>query len=247
MFAMIGHHGAFLADAAERRFDSMRHHLEDEIALAERYSWQQSLATCHVARGMLAHASGDIETAHRLFDEGGAAMRASVAVDAEAIHALAYVTTSFSTGTLGAFEPGLRMLYEQYPSIAADMLALALAELGRRTEARRVRRAAGPIRHDFFESLFLALRGTAVLETGELDEARTVYASLSRFSGQLAGMGTGAYVVGPVDTVLARLAAALGHHGDAESHRENAIDLARAWGNPMWIEAATRKPQEHSK
>lgn len=247
VFAMIGHHGAFMVDAAERRFDSMREHLDEESALAERYSWQQSLATCHMSRGMLAHASGDVEAAHRHFDAGGAALRASVAVNADSIHALAYVTTAITTGTLGAFEPGLRMLHAQYPAVAADLLALALVELGRHDEALDVRCGAGPIRHDFFESLFLAVRGTAIVETGQLDQARQVYTSLSRFSGQLAGMGTGTYVIGPVDTVLARLAAALGETAAAVELQANALELARAWRNPYWIAAATRKPQEHSK
>ncbi|MGB7239453.1 MAG: BTAD domain-containing putative transcriptional regulator [Rhodococcus sp. (in: high G+C Gram-positive bacteria)] len=247
VFAMIGHHGSFLVDAVERRFDSMREHLDEEFALAERYSWQQSLATCHLSRGMLAHAAGDIDAAHRHFDAGGTALRSSVAVNADVIHALAYVTTAVSTGTLGAFEPGLRTLYSQYPAVAADLLALALADLGRAGEALEVRRAAGPIRHDFFESLFLALRGMAVLETGELDQAAAVAHSLSRFTGQLAGTATGTYVVGPVDTVLARLAAALGDTDRAADYQATALELARAWGNPQWIFAATRKPQEHSK
>ncbi|WP_072805325.1 BTAD domain-containing putative transcriptional regulator [Rhodococcoides yunnanense] len=247
VFAMIGHHGAFLVDAAERRFDRMREHLENESSLAERYSWQQTLATCHLSRGMLAHAAGDIDAAHRHFDSGGAALRSSVAVNAETIHSLAYVTTAVTTGHLVALEPGLRRLYSAYPAIACDLLALTLVETGKTDEARRVRRSAGPIRHDFFESLFLALRGMAVLATGELNEAPEVYSSLSRFSGQLAGMGTGTYVIGPVDTVLARLAAALGDTDSAAEHQLEAIALARAWGSPYWIAAATRKPQEHSK
>ena len=247
VFAMIGHHGSFLVDAAERRFDSMREHLDEEFSLAERYSWQQSLATCHLSRGMLAHAAGDIDTAHRHFDAGGTALRSSVAVNADVIHALAYVTTAVSSGTLGAFETGLRTLYSQYPAVAADLLALALAELGRVGEAVEIRRAAGPIRHDFFESLFLAIRGMAVLETGELDEAAAVAQSLSRFTGQLAGIATGTYVVGPVDTVLAQLAAALGDTDRAADYQVAALELARAWGNPHWILTATKKPQEHSK
>lgn len=247
VFTMIGHHGAFLVDGAARRFESMRAHLDAETALAERYSWQQSLATCHLSRGMLAHAAGDIEGAHRLFDSGGAAMRSSLAVDADAIHALAFVTTAVTTGTLGTFEPGLRQLHSHYPDVAADMFALALVDLGRRDEAVEVRRTTAPIRRDFFESLFVTLRGMAVLEAGSPDEAAEIYASLLRFEGHLAGMSTGTYVIGPVDTVLSRLAAVLGYRDRAEDHRTNAIELARAWGNSYWIDAATRKPQEHTK
>ncbi len=247
VFSMVGRHGAFIVDAGRRRPDSMTAHLEHEIELAERYRWQQSLATCRLARGMLAHAAGDIESAHCHFDAGGTELRASLAVNADAIHLLAYVTTAVTTGTLAAFEPGLRMLYQRYPDVTSDLLALALAERGELDEARAVRRSAGRIRHDFFESLFLALRGMAILATGQIDEARAVYDSLRRFSGQLAGMGSGTYVVGPADTVLAQLASALGENAAAVEHRSKAIELAQFWGNRYWIDAATRKPQERSK
>lgn len=247
VFTMIGHHGAFLVDAAEHRFESMRENLDRESALAEKYSWQQSIATCLLSRGMLAHASGDIDAAHKMFDSGGDALRASVAVNADVIHTLAYVTTSVTIGGLGAFEPGLRLLFSRYPAIAADLLALSLVESGKTREARIVRRAAGPIRHDFFESLFLTLRGMAILATEARSEAREVYTSLSRFSGRLAGIGTGTYVIGPVDTVLSGLAAALGESDAAEEHQAAAIELARSWGNPYWIADATGKLQERSK
>lgn len=247
VFAMVGRHGAFIVDAGRRRTESMTAHLECEIELAEKYRWQQSLATCRFARGMLAHAAGDIESAHRHFDAGGAELRASLAVNADAIHSLAYITTAVTTGTLASVEPGLRALHQAYPDIASDLLALALAVRGELDDARAVRRSAGRIRQDFFESLFLAIRGMAILATGQTDDAQAVYCSLRRFSGQLAGMGSGTYVVGPVDTVLAHLAWALGEPDVAVQHQESALELARFWGNGHWIDAATRKPQEHSK
>lgn len=247
VFTMIGHHGAFLVDAAEHRFESMRAHLDAESALAENYSWQQASATCQLARGMLAHAVGELDDAHHYFDVGGAALRASLAVNADVIHALAYVTTAVTSGTLGTFEAELRMLYAQYPDVAADLLALVLVERNELDEAIEVRRSAGRIRHDFFESLFLTLRGMAVVATDAVDEARQVYSSLARFSGRLAGIATGTYVIGPVDTVLASLAAALGETDLAVRHQVKALELAHAWGNPRWISMATRKPQEDSK
>ena len=247
VFSMVGRHGAFLVDAAQQRFSSMRTHLDIETELAEKYSWQQSLATCRLSRGMLAHAARDIDGAHRHFDVGGAALRSSLAVNADAIESLAYVTTAVTTRTLGNVEPGLLQLYATYPDIACELLALALVERGATDEARSVRRPAGRIRRDFFESLFLTLRGMALLETGQIGEASAVYSALAPFSGQLAGMATGTYVIGPVDTVLARLATALGDDTTARRHRENALELAHVWGNPYWIDAATRKPQEHSK
>lgn len=247
VFAMIGHHGAFMVEAVRRRFDEMAAHLELESALAEKHRWTQSRATARMSRGMLAHASGDVELAHKYFDEGARSLRASVAFNADSIHALAFITTAFSTGTLVDIEPTLRMLYDAYPAIGADLLALSLSERGRIDEARSVRLQAEPLRHDFFESLLLAVRGFAVLAVGDRDEAERVYSALAKFEGQLAGIGTGTFVLGPVDTVLALLAEFLGRPGAAAHHWERATELAHAWGSSYWIDAATRGSQERSK
>jgi hypothetical protein len=64
------------------------------------------------------------------------------------------------------------------------------------------------------------------------------YDELLPSAGELGGGASGFFVVGPVDTVLARLARRLGRSAEAREHADVAIALATKVGNPRWVAAA---------
>jgi hypothetical protein len=167
----------------------------------------------------------------------GTALHRAGAVDADGVVALGLMTVRHTQGRLADLLPQLQVLAAEYDA-TADILALALLAAGRPDEAGAARRSPGPIRRDFFRTLFLAVRGLAVVALGDAAEADEVYAALLPHERHLAGIGTGSYVLCPVAQVLGDLAVRLDRPADAEGHYRTALDLAERCGNDHWRRAA---------
>ncbi|QNG17719.1 AAA family ATPase [Rhodococcus triatomae] len=245
VFTMLGHSLHAWQCAAAADLAAAEWHATRQSELADRYRWHQARGTAAMFRGLLAHMRGDLAGAeehylrgHELMDRAG--------LDADSILALATLTMWLTQGREGEFELVADTVDSDAPDVVTDLLALAQAANGRIDVARRTREAVLPVRRDFFHGLMLALRGIVVARVGSGAEAEAVYTELSARSGQVGGADTGAYAIGPVDTVLADLAEVAGRPGDAARHRTLAYEVARRCGCPQWIEAAERRLHQHS-
>ena len=78
----------------------------------------------------------------------------------------------------------------------------------------------------------VAATGAVAALTGQLDIAERAYGLTLGFAGQLSW--TGQTYERPVDLHLARMAAALGHHDDAERHCAECLDLCERAGAPAF-------------
>ena len=212
-----------------------RRHLERATELATRYQLGQTLVVTRMMAAMLAHVAGDPERSARLYTDAFHANRRGGGVNAEGIWILAMTTVRRTQGRLSEMLDGLRALHAQFPGPGSAALALALLESGARAEARALIKDTPPLARDFFWTLFTSVRGLVLAEVGTPQQCRESYRALLPHRGELAGGGTGAYALVPVDLVLGRLALALGDDAAADEHLRAAADVARRCGSEPWL------------
>ncbi|MFD1810760.1 BTAD domain-containing putative transcriptional regulator [Rhodococcus gannanensis] len=238
VFALIANYSALQMAFARGDFATGRRHLQHNETLAKRYGWKQAQASNSMTHGMEAHAAGDLDAAedhyrraHREFLEHGE-------LDADGIFLLALFSLAVTRGRVGEYEDLIRALDTEARDVLVDPLTLALVANGKAAEVQPYRVGLRPVRSDFFHSFLLTQRGIAVAALGSRDEAEGLYPQLAQYAGQLGGADTGAFTMGPVDTVLGDLALLRGRPDDAAAHAKTALELAERCGCPQWIEAA---------
>ncbi|WP_327008607.1 AAA family ATPase [Dactylosporangium sp. NBC_01737] len=203
--------------------------------LAAAYQLPEPQAINLSGRATLAHVAGDYAEAQRLYDETLAFMRRQGSLHADGYHFLATASLYISQNRLGELLPQTFAAQAAIGPIADDALALALASAGRLDEARAVAVGVHPLRPDYFQSAFLAVRGLAIVATGRTDLAPAVIERLLPVRGQIAGMSSTSVAMRPVAYVLGRLYALLGDRDRAVEHFELAREVALAWGAAHWV------------
>lgn len=239
--ALIGHYVAMQAAAAFGEIELTVEHLDAATAIADRYQWRQAQGTNMSARGFVAHARGDLDEAEKCYATTNDIFVRHGATDATGTYAVALFSIRLTQGRVGELAPIMTAVATSAPDAVADPLAVALLAIGDTAGARAARQQLRPIRIDFFRSLFLAVRGLAVVGLGAHDEARTVYNELLAYAGQIGGASTGSVAIGPTDTILGDLAMLLGDTAVAAAHYEVAEQLAVRCGCPQWIDEAQRR------
>ena len=245
VFALLGH--VYRAQWAATYGDVtlLAGQVEQMAALVRLYRWRQGEAVVLVHRGLLAHLVGDLAEAERLYRDATGVLQRNGGLDAEKIGGIALFSVALTAGRIVALEQLVRS-FEPLPPEARDMLTVVLAAGARFEEARSVHATAGEVRCDFFRSLFLTIRGLAVIglaRDGQAEPAEVcaVYDDLCAFRGQLGGAITGAFALGPVDTVLGDLARRMDRTAEAADHYGVARALARRCGSPFWEGAAAER------
>jgi eukaryotic-like serine/threonine-protein kinase len=138
--------------------------------------------------------------------------------------------------------PGLGELVERYPTIPAWRCSLASihAELGNEGEARTV---FEQLASEGFESLpfdaqwviSLTSLGETAAFLGDAPRAERLYDLIEPYSGLTIVAGRAAACYGPVDRVLALLAATVGRSGEAERHFNSSLALSERMGDRPFI------------
>lgn len=241
VFTMLGHHVKMNNAAGGGDVETARDHLEAGLALAHRYGWRQAQATGAIGRALLAHMTGDLDSAEMHYQRAHADL-ARAGLDADNVLALGLFTVRLTQGRMSELEPLIRTVDSDAPDAIADLLALVLHALGRDAEARSAREGLRPVRRDFFHSLFTGIRGIAICTLGEKSEAAATYRDLLPYSGLMAGADWGGFSVGPVDTILGGLADLLGHTDQAAQHYSTALTVAERCGCKEWIAAVHGSP-----
>ncbi|WP_067721784.1 BTAD domain-containing putative transcriptional regulator [Nocardia yamanashiensis] len=147
--------------------------------------------------------------------------------DPNALHIGIAVAIGWMRGNLSDYLEELRERSAVKPELFIYGYALALLHAGREDEVRAVLATEPPIGPHFWNS-FTAVRARIAIALGDLDTARELYDLLLPFAGTVAGLETGASVLGPMDDVLADLAAVLGDRARADAHRADAARLQAA-------------------
>lgn len=243
--ALIGHNLALQVATAHGDVDRANSELAAATLLADRYQWAQARAANLMGHAMVAHLTGDLEVAEQSYLQAHEFFERHKVFDADGNLLIALVAIRLTQGRVGEFAPLLAETFAQLEAsgndLVVDPFALALLATGDRRGALSVAQARRPLRDDFFRSLFLTVRGMAVVGLEQRAEAARVYRQLRVYSGQIAGADTGAHVAGPVDTVLGDLAVLLGEPDLAAEHYAAAERLARRCGCREWVSAVQHR------
>ena len=241
VFSLIGHHSMVQVHGANGDHRRMAEHIDAMQKLITQYRWRQAEGIVAMHRATIAHLTGRLDEAEAIYSVAAERIRSGGALDAEGIIMLAFLTIRITQGRAGEMEAAGRTVESKATDVIAELLALVVLHQGRPDDARRIRGAIRPIRHDFFRSLFLTLRGMLVIGLAERTEAAGLYPELLRYRGQVAGAGTGSFAAGPVDTVLGDLSAFLGRPADAHDHYRSALALAQRCGCEPWVQQARQR------
>ncbi|MEU8421207.1 BTAD domain-containing putative transcriptional regulator [Micromonospora sp. NPDC048835] len=230
----LGHCAAALNEPDELRLRVAR-----QGWLAETYQLHEAQTINLCSLGALAHVAGDFAAARRHYDEVAVQMRRQGSLHAEAFHYFSTGTLLISQGRFGEHLEATRRIRGSLGPIVDDLLALALIGSGRLDEARAMPIGRHTYRPDYFASALLTVRAMVIVALGRRDLAQPVIDALLPVRDQLAGFSTTAAVVRPVALTLGELFRLLGRDEEASRHFTLAARVARRWGSPHWLAAAT--------
>ncbi|WP_330185169.1 AAA family ATPase [Nocardia sp. NBC_01503] len=143
-----------------------------------------------------------------------------------ALHIGIAISLAWSREDMSGFLDDLRERAAVKPELFIDGYALALLHSGQEELARQVLAEAAPLAPQFW-STFSSVRTRLAIALGDRPWARVLYDQLLPYSGTIAGLETGATVLGPMDHRLAELADFLGYPESAAAHRDAADQLLR--------------------
>ncbi|MFE5289115.1 BTAD domain-containing putative transcriptional regulator [Nocardia sp. NPDC056611] len=168
---------------------------------------------------------GDLDAAERAYAEASARMVAAGAANGAELLIAGGMMLGWARGDLSGLVEPMAQVYAISPEALAHPYALALLDSGDIDAARAVFAAAAPIRRDHYWSVMAVFRSRVALRLGELEAAAECYRDMLPRSGTVAGLDTGSVVYGPIDTMLAELADALGDPEAAAAHRTRATEV----------------------
>ncbi|GAB0107881.1 hypothetical protein JMUB6875_68820 [Nocardia sp. JMUB6875] len=171
-------------------------------------------------RRLLAEGSSDLDDLVAHSGEG----EAELSRDPNALHVGIAVSLGWLRNDMSEYLNDLRERTAIKPELFVHGYALALVHSGRAEEARRVLAAAPPLAPQFW-STFTAVKARLAIALEDPAGALAIYRQLLPYSGTFCGLETGASVLGPMDYILAELAAYLGDHQQAAEHRAAAERL----------------------
>lgn len=168
---------------------------------------------------------GDIDLAERLYQRFIVRARESGVANHSEAELFCTLAVGWARGELGELHDRLADAYAALPAAAASAYTLALLRTGQRERARAVYENSDPIAAGFYPVLLSALRAVAAIELGDIAAIQRLYEYLAPYGGTLIGLESGMTEFGPMDTILAALAAARGDADAAAAHRDRAERL----------------------
>ncbi|WP_405489903.1 BTAD domain-containing putative transcriptional regulator [Nocardia sp. NBC_00511] len=168
---------------------------------------------------------GDVDRAAELYRRFTTRARQSGMANQIEAELFCALSIGWARKELGSLVDRLAEAYTALPEEMAPGYTLALLQAGDRERARAVFDASDPIRAGFHPVLGSALRAVAAIEIGDGQAIQQLYEYLAPHTGTLIGIETGMAEFGPMDSVLAALAEAMGDPVTAADHRERARDL----------------------
>ncbi|WP_330298975.1 BTAD domain-containing putative transcriptional regulator [Streptomyces sp. NBC_00503] len=192
-------------------------------------------------RATLAHIGGRTEDAERMYAEAAAAMSRQGSPHAAGHLAIATATLLASRGLMGRSVAWARQVHEGFGPLAADLLAVALAEAGEAAQAREVLAEAGPLPANYLFKVLGTFRAMTLVALGEKQGARELYEALLPYADAPPPSSGFTVAMRPVAYTLGELAVLLGDESGAASHFARSESIAARWNSP-WGRRAPAPP-----
>ncbi|MEV0467551.1 BTAD domain-containing putative transcriptional regulator [Nocardia tengchongensis] len=221
-YQAVAHFLGCLIAGADNDLVRARREAERGLECATGGQLRQMLIVLTVFDAVLMVLRGDLDAAERAYADASARLVAAGAANGAELLIAGAMMLGWARGDLSALVAPMAKVHAISPGALALPYALALLDSGDTDSARAVFDAAAPIRRDHYWSVMAVFRARVALRLGDLDAAADCYRDMLPRAGTMAGLDTGSVVYGPIDTVLAELADALGDRAAAADHRARA-------------------------
>ncbi|WP_327695060.1 BTAD domain-containing putative transcriptional regulator [Streptomyces sp. NBC_00459] len=219
--------------------EAVRRHTAAGLELAHRYRMRWARGINVATSAMLATIAGRFEEAEARYAEADGLFQRVGAHHATAPRTLGLWTIRLAQGREAEIEADVRAVHSAIGTPVAVALALVLARQGRLEEARAVGYPARPVT-DHLYGMELDYRAEVAVLLGDRDTAHLLIAHLLPLREQFAGTAGGAYATRPLAHALGDLYRFLGEERRARDAYALAERVARAWGSPHHVAAASR-------
>ncbi|MFC4942246.1 BTAD domain-containing putative transcriptional regulator [Pseudonocardia sp. GCM10023141] len=226
-----GHHLLFMVSAARHDLDGAQHHVDAAVAAATGGQLGMTLGWATIFAALRALVRGDLDAAEARYTEVARRLAAAGVVNAELIGFVGRFAVRHARGRHGELVDEMAALRPHMPPTFSDFLASGLLAAGRPDDARAGWRPDVVLPRNYYWQLWTVLRAEVAVGLGDREVAARCYDELLPWAGTFAGLSSGTVTLGPVDRVLADLAALLGHPPEQQAaHRRAAAALAASMG-----------------
>lgn len=226
-FASLAYFQLFLAAAAETDFDAAYANAALAINHAIGHQLTQMLGVFAVFDAMVDVMAGRTESAVRRYDAIAAAMHTQGVASAQWIGLIGRIGVSVMQDNLSTLVDELETLEKMRPHSVRFPLILALLDNGNTTRAQHLWSTSTPFSRDYYWLAMTTFQARAAARLGHADASRKLYEELLPFAGHIAGLDSGSFYAGPVDSALADIADLLGDADAAAAWRAAASELTK--------------------
>ncbi|MGQ4619074.1 BTAD domain-containing putative transcriptional regulator [Nocardia sp. R7R-8] len=225
-FQAVAHFLGCLIASSANDLVTARAEAERGLECATGGQLRQMLTVLSTFSAVLSVLRGDLAAAERIYAECSAAMVASGTANGAELLIVSDMVVGWARGDLSALVEPMSLVYAVAPEAMVFPYVLALWDAGEIDRAREVFLRAAPIKRDHYWSVMVVFRARAAIRLNDSAAMTECYRDMLSRAGTMAGLDTGSVVYGPMDTVLAELADALGDPAAAAEHRAHAAALS---------------------
>lgn len=224
-YQAVAHWLAFLTAAGRSDLFAAQQHVELAVARAGTGQLAQLLTVLEVFSAQLTVLGGDIDAGERGYEVAAATFAEQGAANGGVIAVVGQVTAALARGDLSALSDQLVAVHTDVSSSIAEAAVLALLDAGRVDEARRIWATRRPVERSYYWLSMTTLRAHVAVRLRDVDTAAQCAQELRPYSGRMAGLDNGSFLIGPVDDALAAVAELLGHDEEARRYRADGAAL----------------------
>ncbi|QLY31975.1 AAA family ATPase [Nocardia huaxiensis] len=226
-FQAVAHFMSCLIACGANDLVGARAAVERGLECASGGQLRQMLVVLSAYSAVLALLRGELAEAERIYTRCSAEMVASGTANGAELMVAAGMALNWARGDLSGLVEPMAAIHAEAADVMPYPYALSLLHAGEPERARKVFRAAGPLKRDHYWSVMTVFRARAAIHLGEPHAIADCYRDMLPRSGTMAGLDTGSVVYGPMDTILAELAQALGDFTAVADHRARAAEVER--------------------
>lgn len=224
-FRSLGHYYAFLSHCAATELDAADLSAAAVIQCATGHQLGEMLGVVRVYDAVCDLASGHTERALTRYTEAAERMTADGSAIAHFIVMIGRLGAATYLGDLTPMVAELSAIENIRPQSVRFPLIVALLDSGNLALARELWSDAAPYNRDYYWLGMTTYAAHAAARLGDIEASRLLHAHLRPFSGRIAGLDSGAFYAGTVDSALSATAGLLGDDAAAEKFASSSDSL----------------------
>lgn len=240
-YTAVAHMCLHSAAVAEADLGTAAAHIESAVRAGTSGQLPELVLLASIFEATTMLVQDDLDGARTAFGEISAAITASGDPNGFFIWLWSRFAIEFAAGDTSALHEHAVRMTELMPWHSTDLVVATLLDAGD-VDAAREAWSPTPVQRDATWLFDIAVRAHVVSELDDVEQARSVYAQLLPWAGQLARSLNGALAMGPVDHYLGLLATTFGEAETAQRHFDDALHLTGPGQATTWDRTWVRTP-----